>query len=137
MSRNLRIALTLVTALILLLAVNLSASILFRTAKIDMTEEKLYSLSEGTINMLGKLQDDVRLKLFYSRRSASNIPQIKLYADRVIELLHQYVDRAGGGLPSKFSSPNPIPRLKSGRFAMAFSPWPYPRATRSISAWLS
>lgn len=107
MTKNLRIAITLFTALVLLLAVNLSASILFRTAKIDMTEEQLYSLSPGTISMLGKLQDDVRLKFFYSRRAASSVPAIKLYADRVIELLHQYVDRSEGRITLEILEPEP------------------------------
>lgn len=107
MTKNVRIAITLFTALVLLLAVNLSASILFRTAKIDMTEEKLYSLSPGTITMLGKLQDDVRLKFFYSKRAASSVPAVKLYADRVIELLHQYVDRSEGRITLEILEPKP------------------------------
>lgn len=107
MPRNLRVALTLLTALVILLAVNLSASILLRSAKIDMTEERLYSLSDGTIGMLGKLEDDVRLKLYYSRRATSSIPAIKLYADRVIELLHQYVDRGGGRISLEILDPRP------------------------------
>lgn len=107
MTKNLRIAITLFTALVLLLAVNLSASILFRTAKIDMTEEQLYSLSPGTITMLGKLQDDVRLKFFYSKRAASSVPAIKLYADRVTELLHQYVDRSEGKITLEILEPQP------------------------------
>lgn len=107
MTRNFRIALTLLAALVILLAVNLSASILLRTTKIDMTEERLYSLSEGSVRMLGRLQNNVRLKLYYSRRATSGIPAIKLYADRVVELLHQYVDRGGGKIALEILDPRP------------------------------
>lgn len=107
MPRNLRVVLTLLTAFVLLLAVNLSASMLLRTAKIDMTGDRLYTLSDGTKSMLGKLQDDVRLKLFYSKRAAAPIPAIKLYGDRVIELLRQYVDRSGGKITLEVLDPRP------------------------------
>ncbi len=96
MRRDLNVTLSLLTAFVLLLAVNLIAAVGLRNVNVDLTDEKLYSLSEGSRALLGKLDDQIQVKLFYSRRPANALPAIKQYADRVIELLRQY-QRAGGG----------------------------------------
>jgi ABC-type uncharacterized transport system involved in gliding motility auxiliary subunit len=62
----------------------------------DTTEDKIYSLSRGTRNILSGLAEPVTIKFFYSA-SNSNLPiNIKLYAKRVREFLSEY-EHAGKG----------------------------------------
>lgn len=107
MKRNLSMGASLATAFVLFLAVNLIAGIVLKNFKIDLTEERLYTLSEGSKRMLSKIEGEVKLRLFYSRRAASSIAPVKQYADRVIELLAQFEAAAGGSVTLEVIEPRP------------------------------
>jgi len=76
-----------------LIALNIIAAQLgFRA---DLTEDKLYTLSEGTEGVLNDLDKPVTLKYYFSR-GAKDVPQeLMSYGKRVQDLLKQY-DRIGG-----------------------------------------
>ncbi|MDA8793754.1 GldG family protein [Bacteriovoracaceae bacterium] len=44
---------------------------IFQGAKIDFTQESLYSLSSGSENILAKLNSPIKLKLYYSKTAAN------------------------------------------------------------------
>ena len=94
-------------ALVLLLAVNLIATITLRGFKIDITQENLYSLSDGSKSLLSKLDDEVRIKFFYSKRASSSIPVLKQYGERIIELLKQYESAGKGKIVLEVLEPRP------------------------------
>ena len=62
----------------------------------DLTAEKLYTLSKGSKEILGKLPNDVVLKFYFSSSSAEMPMNLKTYADQVQDLLKEY-QRAGKG----------------------------------------
>jgi ABC-type uncharacterized transport system involved in gliding motility auxiliary subunit len=65
-------------------------------ARLDLTAERVYTLSPGTKALLAKLEEPVQLDFYFSR-SVSTLPTpARNYADRVREMLRQYV-RAGRG----------------------------------------
>lgn len=70
--------------------VNGLASRLFSGAYVDLTSERLYTLSAGTKQVLEKLSDPVTIKVYISRTDAAKYPAIKLYGDRVESLLREY-----------------------------------------------
>jgi len=107
MQRNLSMGVSLATVFVLLLAVNLIAGIVLKNFKIDLTEERLYTLSDGSKRMLSKVDGEVKLRLFYSKRAASSIAPVKQYADRVIELLAQYEAASGGSVTLEIIEPRP------------------------------
>ncbi len=80
----------------LLLALNLFSDAALRSARVDFTDQRLYTLSEGTRRVLGSLEEPVHLRLFLSRRFVTGLPGIDSYAKRVRELLEEY-QRAGAG----------------------------------------
>ncbi|GAB4284078.1 MAG: GldG family protein [Candidatus Rifleibacteriota bacterium] len=90
---------------VILVAVNYISS--FAVLKADLTAEKLYTLSEGTKTILGKLQDKTRLKFYFSK-SMGNVPfQYKLYGKRVEEFLGEYVANSKGMLELEVLDPQP------------------------------
>lgn len=107
MARRFGIVAGLATAFVLLLAINLLAGLLLRDVKVDLTDDKLFTLSKGSKEILGGLQDSLKLKLFYSKRAASGLPQIHQYADRVTELLKQYEAASKGKLSLEILDPRP------------------------------
>ena len=85
-------------ALALIAAVIASANLIISSLplRIDLTAEKLYTLSNGSKAVLGKLEEDVTLKFYFSASSAEMPMAIKTYATQVKNLLKEY-ELAGDG----------------------------------------
>jgi ABC-type uncharacterized transport system involved in gliding motility auxiliary subunit len=66
--------------------------------RIDLTEGKLYTLSDGTENILKNIKDPVTLKFYYSESLTRDVPALRNYAKRVEEMLREYERAANGKL---------------------------------------
>lgn len=62
------------------------------SVRLDITEEKLFTLSEGTVNIIESIDDRVSLKFYYSKSLEGVPPQFKNYQKRVKSLLQEYVE---------------------------------------------
>jgi gliding-associated putative ABC transporter substrate-binding component GldG len=88
---------------VILVCVNWAAKRFYVRA--DITEDKLYSLSQGTKNLLRNLPEDVTLKLFYSQNLDQQDPFIKAYAERVKDLLREYEQNSRGAITVEIYDP--------------------------------
>jgi len=95
----------LVAVLVILVAGN--AILSKARLRADLTEEKLYTLSEGTRTILKKLDQNVTLKLFFSRSASEVPPYIKNYASEVEDLLREYAIASGGRVTVETYDPTP------------------------------
>jgi len=93
---------------LLFIGIMLLANTLLRGAQIDLTKDRLFTLSDGTKNILRGLKEPVNLYLFYSDRTATPIPDIKNYGTRVTELLESMASRSNGKLTLKVIDPQPF-----------------------------
>ncbi len=100
-----------ITALILIavivLAVNLISSVMFRNVKLDLTEEKLYTLSRGSVNILKGLDDDIQAKFYYSKTAVAAQTFLKAYSERILQLLREYERASKGKLTLEIIDPRP------------------------------
>ena len=62
----------------------------FIPLRFDLTEERLYTISDGSRKILENLKDPVRINFYYSRNNAELPPNFKTYAQRVEELLEEF-----------------------------------------------
>ena len=106
--RGLTAAIALVFAAVLAVGVNMLADRLLRSARLDLTQNSLYTLSDGTRQVLTGLQEPVTLRLFYSRRLGATIPAYGAYADRVRAMLDEYVAVSRGRLRLEVLDPEPF-----------------------------
>lgn len=90
------------------LAFNIFSSLLFTNARLDLTEQKLYTISEGTRTILDELDAPIELELFYSDAAVRELVVLRNYARRVEELLRAYERAAGGKLKFKVIDPQPF-----------------------------
>ena len=97
-----------VLAVVLLFAVNILASRLLGPVRIDLTEHRLFTLSEGTRGILTSLDEPVTLRFYLSQRELERVPGIGGYADRVRALLEEYRRIAGGKLILHVIDPEPF-----------------------------
>ena len=83
------------SVLVLFALVNFLAAPISGT-RLDLTEERLHTLSEGTRNMLGDLENKVILNFYFSKELSSAAPAFGNYAKRVRDMLNE-MNLAGGG----------------------------------------
>jgi len=80
--------------------------------KVDVTNQKLYTLSDGTKAILGKLNQPIKAKLFYAKTAALKGPdQIRFfnnYYEFVKALLEEYVAVSDGMVELKVIDPRPF-----------------------------
>ena len=108
MKRLLNSALGVIAVATLLIGINLVAESKLSHIQLDLTAQRLYTLSPGTRQILANLKDPVTLRLFYSRKLGSTVPVYGTYADRVTEMLQQYVAVAGGKVKLAVLDPEPF-----------------------------
>lgn len=99
---------SLLIALVLFFAVNIFSNAALNQWRIDLTENKLYTLADGTRNILTDLQEPITLRFFLSREVATNVPAIASYAQRVEDLLREYERQAHGRINLKVIDPEPF-----------------------------
>ncbi|MDP6536879.1 MAG: Gldg family protein [Gammaproteobacteria bacterium] len=76
--------------------------------RIDLTEDRLYSLSDGTRNIVSNLQQPLEIIFFYSDSATEDIPQIRSYGTRVQELLREIIIASDGNLRLNIVDPEPF-----------------------------
>jgi ABC-type uncharacterized transport system involved in gliding motility auxiliary subunit len=94
---------------LLVLVILVLVNILFSktTLRWDATEDKLYSLSQGTRTILSDLQQDVVVKVFYSKHVVNTPSHIKTFAQRVIDFLSEYEYFGKGKIAIEIYDPKP------------------------------
>jgi len=95
-------------ALILLLSINLFASTTLRNAKADLTQQRLYTMSEGTRQMLRAIDEPISIRLYYSKRLGEAASNYGRFFERVRALLQQYRDISGGKVDVAIFDPEPF-----------------------------
>lgn len=83
-----------------------------KNIRLDATEQKLYTLSQGTKAILGRLHEPVKVKLYYAQTAAMKAPdQIRFfnnYYEFVKALLEEYVAQSNGMIELEVIDPRPF-----------------------------
>ncbi len=95
-------------AAILLLSVNILARSLFPGARLDLTQDRLYTLSPGTKELLRSLDEPVTLRFYLSDRLVREAPAYGSYANRVRDMLEEYAGASNGKLRLEAYNPEPF-----------------------------
>ncbi len=92
-------------AFILILAI---ANPLFKRLRLDLTEQSVYSLSDGTKAIIDKLEQPITLTLYYSDKASEDLTALRSYATRVKEVLEEYVILSDNKITLKIVDPEPF-----------------------------
>lgn len=90
------------------LAFNMLSALGLGNLRLDLTEQKLYTISEGTERILGELDEPINLYFFYSDKAARDLPVLRNYAMRVQEMLKAYERAADGKIRLHIIDPEPF-----------------------------
>ena len=97
-----------IMAAIIVLSINLFSETSLKRGNFDLTEKQLYTLSDGTRNVLTSIDEPIRMRLYFSSALGQSVPTFQRYFDRVRKLLEQYSDISGGKLILDVFDPEPF-----------------------------
>lgn len=95
-------------AAVTLLSVNLIASETFSGWKADLTQDKLYSISPGSVTVLRAMDEPIKARLYFSKKLGDLSSTYKSYYDRVRNLLEEFNRISGGKLELEVLDPEPF-----------------------------
>jgi ABC-type uncharacterized transport system involved in gliding motility auxiliary subunit len=95
-------------AIVLFLAINVLAGALLKASRLDLTEDRLFTLAEGTKEVLRSIEEPIDLRFYYSERLDELGPYFASYANRVDELLAEYQRLSNGKIRVERLDPQPF-----------------------------
>jgi ABC-type uncharacterized transport system involved in gliding motility auxiliary subunit len=95
-------------SIILFFAVNVLAGALLTSSCLDLTEDRLFTLADGTKEVLRSIDEPIDLRFYYSERLDELGPYFASYADRVDELLTEYQRLSDGKIRVERLDPQPF-----------------------------
>jgi ABC-type uncharacterized transport system involved in gliding motility auxiliary subunit len=99
----------LVALAMLFLAVVMLSNVGLRGMRVDLTQNRLYTLSRGTQQVLAELKEPVNLYFYFSREAAAKqAPLLMPYATRVREFLEELAARSNGKIHLRIVDPQPF-----------------------------
>jgi ABC-type uncharacterized transport system involved in gliding motility auxiliary subunit len=99
----------LIALAVLFLGVVMLSNVGLRGMRVDLTQNKLYTLSPGTQQVLAEIKEPVNLYFYFSREAAAKqAPLVMPYATRVREFLEEVAARAGGKIHLRIVDPQPF-----------------------------
>ena len=96
-----------VTAICVIMAFLMLLLPLLSAWHLDVTQDRVHSLADGSIKTLADLSESVDVYFYYSKKLDSQIPRLGLYAGQIESLLRQYRDLSGGKIRLYIVDPEP------------------------------
>jgi len=81
---------------------------LFKGVRLDLTENRLYTLSQGTRHILENIDEPINLYFFYSDQATADMTSLRDYANRVREMLVEFSDASRGKIHLSIIDPLPF-----------------------------
>ncbi len=83
-------------------------SYLLRGWRVDLTEGNLYTVSEGSRNIIESIEEPINLYFFYSDKATRGLTSLRDYAQRVRELLEEFEIHGNGKINLHVIDPEPF-----------------------------
>lgn len=117
---------------VLFLALTIISGSALRGMRVDLTEQGLYTLSSGSVDILKGLEEPVTLNFYFSEDASADFPMVRNFARRVQELLDEMSERAGGQLVVNRIDPAPFSEAEDRADGYGLEAVPTGRADDSL-----
>ncbi|MBV9331487.1 MAG: Gldg family protein [Alphaproteobacteria bacterium] len=107
MSDRLHAAVVALLTIVIFVAVNIAADTLLTGARLDLTENRQFTLAQGTRNIVHGLREPIKLRFFFSKQVAADYAQTNAYAGRVRDMLREFAAISGGKIELEEIDPEP------------------------------
>ncbi|MFK7958517.1 MAG: Gldg family protein [Lysobacterales bacterium] len=112
---------------VLFVALVFLLSLVLRGARFDLTENNLYSVSDGTRNILAEIDEPLNLYLYFSDSVSKDVPGLTSYRDynrRVRDMLTEFASDAGGNINLQVIDPLPFSEAEDAASTAGLSGFP-------------
>ncbi len=112
---------------VLFVALVFLLSLVLRGARFDLTENNLYSVSDGTRNILAEIDEPLNLYLYFSDSVSKDVPGLTSYRDyhrRVRDTLTEFASDAGGNINLQVIDPLPFSEAEDAASAAGLTGFP-------------
>ncbi|MDZ4830907.1 MAG: GldG family protein [Phycisphaerae bacterium] len=97
-----------VAVIVGVVALNTVLAFALRNLRLDLTQERLYSVSPGVKDLVRKLDETVRIDLYWSDSVGNDLPQYRMLATRVREFLDEVATASDGKVVVRQIDPKPF-----------------------------
>ena len=123
LNKNVFTKLSIILSLVCFFAINIISNNSLKNFTIDVTSSKLYSVSDGTKNLISNLKEPIHLRLFMSSNLVKLAPQLSTYANRVESVLNAYANMSNGKITLELIDPKPFSDQEDRAVGMGISPF--------------
>jgi len=106
------------------IAITILGSFALRGVRLDLTENRLYSIAPGTEKILAGITEPVTLYFFFSDQPSRDLPDLRAYAERVRELLEEMAQRSSGKVRLTVIDPQPFSEEEDRATSFGLAPVP-------------
>ena len=99
---------SIVLAIIFFVAINALTGALFTANRLDLTQDRIFTLSEGTEKVLAEVGEPIDIRFYYSKRLDEIGPQIARHSARVRDLLGEFARLSNGRIRIENFDPQPF-----------------------------
>jgi ABC-type uncharacterized transport system involved in gliding motility auxiliary subunit len=103
---------TFFAVLIVFLMFNVFSVNFLSSMRFDLTSNKLYTLSKGTIKIIAELKEPITIDFYFSKKIANKNPFLQSFGKRVQDLLSEYAKKSGGKIVLRIKEPLPFTELE-------------------------
>ncbi|MDJ0893535.1 MAG: Gldg family protein [Alphaproteobacteria bacterium] len=97
-----------VLAAVLFVATNLFSRDALLGSRLDLTESRAFTLSEGTRTVLSQIDEPLVFRFFFSERLGRQIPQFAEFSRRIKDMLFEFANVSDGKLVLEVINPAPF-----------------------------
>ena len=103
---------------------NLVSNEVLRTWQYDFTEEKIYTLTPSSNEVLNSIPEKVTAKLYYSPVLGQRNPQVRVMYDRIRLLLQRFQNLEPNKFEYRIYNPEPLSETEDAAIAFGLQPMP-------------
>ena len=108
LSKNQFKILALIPLIIIFLSINIIGSTLFSNIRIDVTEDKVFTLSKDTLPIFQNIKEPIVVRVYFSKTLGEASPQHGIFFQRIRDILKQYSSISDGMLQIQYFDPEPF-----------------------------
>ncbi len=117
-------SLLILAMVIIFICFSIINNIIFSNAKFDLTGNNIYTLANGSKNIVKKIKEPVTIRFFYSKELIRDYPKIQTYSNRVLGLLKEYQNNNQDLITLKIINPEAFSKEEDEAVAFGIKPIP-------------
>lgn len=132
MKNNVSFGAGLAAVLVIFLALVFFNNVALNKYRLDLTEGELYSISDGTYQVLEQIDEPINLYFFFSNKATEGFTSLRSYASRIQSLLEEYELYSNGKIKLHIIDPEPFSEAEDKAAEMGLTAAPISAMGESV-----